>query len=151
MQGKSKSILILGFILSLLLLAAVGGVSAEEDTPVVPSINDGRVNATDISAPVAVFCQVTYPFADDVNMGVVSAIELWGLTNSEDGIFHEIAVVSSDEIAAVRALEGAGLVTQNYGYSLYAHADGSLTIVAAPDTEGKVYQFSWTPGAAINC
>ena len=150
MFRKSKSTLIIALALSLVLAAFVGGVSAD-DTETVPAITDGRVNGVDIAAPVAVFCELTYPYADDVNLGVLDSVTLWGLTNSDDGIFHEVSTVSADTIAAAQAAGGQVLVSEAYGYSLYANADGSLTVVAPPDAEGKVYQFTWTPGDAINC
>ncbi len=150
MFSKKKSLFVLSLVLSLVLVAAVGAVSAEDDV-IVPSIEDGRVNGVDIAAPVAVFCEFSYPYSDDVNMGVLSSIQLWGLTNIDDGEFHEVATITADELAAAQASGVQTIVNQSHGYSLYANSDGSLTVVAPPDVEGKVYQFSWTVGDAINC
>ncbi|MFN8379628.1 MAG: hypothetical protein U0452_13260 [Anaerolineae bacterium] len=149
MQIKSKSILML-VVLALLLVAAIGVSAEDEET--VPAFNDGRVNSTDIAAPVAVYCEIVYPYSDDVNVGVFNSASLWGLTHAADGEFHELLTVTADDVASAQASGTQVLVAQAYGFSLYANTDGSLTVVAPTFEEGKEpYQFTWTPGETANC
>ncbi len=121
---------------------AVSIVSADDDTTNLPTINDGRVNAYDIAAPVAIYDTYSYPYADDVNMGVLDHIEFWGIPSGGDSI-QKIMNVTAADIAAVTPTAGSSaLVASNAGYSLYEEIDGSLTLVGPFN-----YVFNWTPGA----
>lgn len=138
-----KSILLLVVVLAL----GVGALQAQ-DAENVPTIADGRVNSWDLAAPVAVYCHFSYPYADDVNMGVFDNLELWGLTGDQ---FELVATVTAAEIKAAGSAPSAPtLLTTARGYSLYREPDGSFTVTAAPDAEGKVYSFNWSFGAQ-NC
>ncbi len=143
MKASLKWSAIVGAVVSMLMILSVGAVSANDEEVVLPSIDDGRVNNFDLAAPVAVFCEFTYPY-DDPNVGVLDRIDLWGLTGADDGLFHEVASISAQAIETAKASAAQpDLLSQAYGYSLYLQADGSFTLVAAPDAEGKVYEFSW--------
>jgi hypothetical protein len=150
MQRKSKSIFMLVVVFAVLLVAAIG-VSAD-DTTTVPAFNDGRVNSTDIAATVVVYCEIVYPFSDDVNLGVFNTATLWGMTNTANGEFHKLLTVSADDVAAAQATGAQVLVAQAAGYNLYVNGDGSLTVVAPVFAEGQeAYQFTWTPRESPNC
>ena len=145
MKARVKGFAIVGAVFAVLMLLSVGVVGAEDDEVILPSIDDGRVNNFDIAAPVAVFCEVTYPYTDDPNAGVLDRIDLWGLTGADDGLFHEVASISAAEISTASASKTTPVLLSNtYGYSVYLQADGSFRLVAAPDSEGKVYEFSWS-------
>ena len=75
--------LVLVFAVLIMAVFAVS-VSAEgEDTVPLPSINDGRVNNFDIDAPVAIYDIYVYPYADDVNMGVLASCRVLGSGRAE--------------------------------------------------------------------
>ncbi|MCC6616100.1 MAG: hypothetical protein IT320_21700 [Anaerolineae bacterium] len=144
MKASLKWSAMIGAVVIALMGMAVGIVSADDEEIVLPSIDDGRVNNFDIAAPVAVFCEFTYPYADDTDAGVLDSIQLWGLTGADDGLFHEVATISAAQIDAASASSTQPVLLSNtYGYSVYLEADGSFRLVAAPDAEGKVYEFSW--------
>lgn len=126
--------LVLVFAALVMMVFAVA-VSAEEDTVTLPEISDGRVNEFDIAAPVAIYDLYIYPYADDVDAGVLDRIEFWGL----DG--QKVLEVERSQIVNAQASAGTSvLVASNNGYSLYKEADGSLTAVVG------AYVFNWTPG-----
>ena len=144
MKASLKWSAMVSVVVVALLALTVGMVSADDSEEVVlPTIDDGRVNNFDIAAPVAVFCEITYPYADDTDAGVLDSIQLWGLTGADDGLFHEVATISASEIQDAAGSSSPVLLSNTYGYSLYLEADGSFRLVAAPDAEGKVYEFSW--------
>ena len=127
-----------------LMVFAFSASAADEDTVDLPSINDGRVNNFDIAAPVAIYDFYIYPYADDINLGVLDTIEFWGNIGSDS--FEKVFEISRAEIeAAVTDGTSSVLLKSGYGYSLYMEVDGSLTLLAPADFEGKVYQFNWTP------
>lgn len=128
-------------VLSLLVFAVVA--SADDDTEALPSINDGRINNLDVAAPVAIFAYYDYPYADDVNLGVLDTIEFWGQTGGET--FEKVLNVTTHDIQSAEVTDGTSvLIASGFGYSLYKEADGTLTLIAPADAEGKVYQFNWT-------
>ena len=145
--------------LTLLMGSSVSAV-APVPTPTLipaPAIRDGRVNGNDIAAPVAVFCKFTYPDANNTALkpvnrwrSVLDRVELWGITDSTRQ-FHEIVMVPGSDIMLTPSTLGVHVDAEGFGYVLYHNADGSLTVTAPPDREGKVYTFTWTPGRAINC
>ncbi|MFN8379462.1 MAG: hypothetical protein U0452_12410 [Anaerolineae bacterium] len=164
MLRKSSSIILLGLLVALCFLMVVGGsVSAGNATPAptpipnAPHISDGRVNAYDVAAPVAVFCKMTYPDRNNTSLKVVNRfnavldrVELWGVTDSTRQ-FHEIAMVPGSTINATPGTLGVHVDAEGYGYALYHNADGSLTVVAPPDQNGFVYRFTWMPNKYPNC
>lgn len=124
---------------------AVAVVGAEDtSTDYLPTINDGRVNEYDIAAPVAIYDYYAYPYADDVDMGVLDHIEFWGFPwGANDNDIQKVMNVTAAEInAATPAANASVLVASNAGYSLYKEVDGSLTLVGPSN-----YVFNWTPGA----
>ncbi len=122
---------------------AVSIVGAEDNsTDYLPTINDGRVNEYDIAAPVAIYDVYSYPYADDVDMGVLDHIEFWGIPSGSDTIQKVMNVTAAEITAATPTAGSSVLVASNAGYSLYKEVDGSLTLVAPFN-----YTFNWTPGA----
>ncbi|MFN8452396.1 MAG: hypothetical protein U0521_28290 [Anaerolineae bacterium] len=131
--GKRSWLVMVFAVLVMLVAAAV--VSADDDTVDLPQIADGRVNSYDIAAPVAIYDYYAYPYADDVDAGVLDRIEFWGL----DG--QKVLTVSRQQLVDTPITTGSSaLVASGNGYSLYKEADGSLTAVVGN------YQFNWTPG-----
>ncbi len=119
---------------------AVSVVSAQDDSTNLPTINDGRVNEFDIAAPVAIYDYYSYPYADDVNMGVLDHIEFWGIPSGGDNIQKVMNVTAAEIVAADTSAGSSVLVASNDGYSLYKEVDGSLTLVGPFN-----YTFNWTP------
>lgn len=127
--------LVLVFAALAMVVFAVAVSAEEDDTSYLPAISDGRVNSLDIDAPVAIYDLYAYPYADDVNAGVLDRIEFWGL----DG--QKVLEVERAQIVNAQASAGTSvLVASGSGYSLYKEADGSLTAVVG------AYVFNWTPG-----
>jgi hypothetical protein len=81
---------------------------------------------------------------------VLDRVELWGITDGTRQ-FHEIAMVPAGTINATPNTLGAHVDAEGFGYALYHNADGSLTVVAPPNSSGFVYRFTWTPNKAIGC
>ena len=127
--------LVLVFAALVMMVFAVAVSAEEDDTSYLPTINDGRVNEFDIDAPVGIYDLYVYPYADDVNAGVLDRVEFWGL----DG--QKVLQVERAQIISAQASAGSSvLVASSNGYSLYKEADGSLTAVVG------AYVFNWTPG-----
>lgn len=141
---RKFSILVVTAMALSLMVFAFSASADDTETATLPSINDGRINKFDIAAPVAIFENFVYPYEDDVNYGVLDSIEFWGYTGGDS--FEKVFEVTRAEIeAAVTNGDTSVLLASSYGYSLYKEVDGSLTLVAPPDAEGKAYQFNWTP------
>lgn len=128
-------------VVALLSFAAV--TYASDDTVELPHFNDGRVNNFDINAPVAIFPVYTYPYADDVNMGVLDHIEFWGYVYSGSDTIDKVLEVTAEQIQATDNSVSSALVASAYGYALYLETDDSLTLVAPTTPEGVTYQFNW--------
>lgn len=122
------------------ILAAFAAVAYAEDAVVLPHFSDGRINAYDIDAPAAIFAVYDYPYADDVDLGVLNRLEFWGYVNSEQ--IDKVLEVSAADILAADSSAGSAVVASANGYTLYREADGSLTLVAA-HLDGTPYQFNW--------
>lgn len=115
-----------------------------------PMINDGRLNAFDINAPVAVYREsVTVPLLDENGIQIWQEVDgvyqleyqdqfsgygLWAYTS--DGSIDKIAEVSA---AQIDAAVGMSTLVQVEGYSVtYDAATSTFTVVAA-----NGYSFSW--------
>lgn len=121
-------------------LAAFAAVAYADDAVELPRFTDGRINAHDIDAPVAIFAFYDYPYADDVDLGVLDRIEIWGYINSEQ--IDKILEVSAADILAADHSEGSAVVASAHGCTLYRESDGSLTLVAT-HLDGTPYQYNW--------
>jgi hypothetical protein len=119
----------------LVLALGVTAALADEVDDSVPAISDGRVNSLDIAAPLAVYCQFDYPYADDENVGVLDEIEIWAFVGDE---IQKVISASAADLE-----NGAGLIAS--GYALYLEDDGSLT------ASGANYAFNWQHGETDNC
>lgn len=145
MMAQRKFRFVLLSVMALAILVMAGAAFADVDSAGVPYIPDGRANLYDIAAPVAVYCSFDYPYADDVNMGVLSDIQAWAMTGIEGEFTKVIDVTPADIADALKAADGTKVVQSSEGYTLYQESDGSLTLV------GGNYQFNWTPGDVTNC
>lgn len=153
MNSKFRRSILISAVLAALMVVSFGVVGAQDDEEDLPTINDDRVNNYDLAAPVAVYCEYDYPFEDDPNVGVLQDIELWALTDADDGLFSQVALVSGNEVsAAIQDLDGEPLVlAQSAGYSLWLLDEDTLQVIAPADFEGKVYDFSWDLGSTVRC
>jgi hypothetical protein len=164
MLRKISTIAMIGLLVALFVVllggSSVSAAVVPTPTPTAipaPHHSDGRVNAYDIAAPVAVFCKLTYPDANNTALkvanrfgGVLDRVELWGVTDGTRQ-FHEIAMVPAATINGTPNTLGVHVDAEGFGYSLYHNADGSLTVVAPPDQRGFSYRFTWTPNKAQGC
>ena len=143
---------------AILFMAVVGlgvlVVSAQDDTVQVNTdsygtisiIADGRLNGTDLAAPVAV-----YPiYQNDVDADGNPIQSLTGLqllqidpaTNNGEPLFN----LSTDDVQQLMTSPSHSLTAE--GFTLNYSPDTNWFWVAAPaDAEGKVYTFQWAnPG-----
>lgn len=111
-------------------------VAYADDDVVLPTIEDGRINKFDIASPVAIFADYSYPYADDINMGVLERLEFWGITY-EDHV-EKVLDVSAAQLQATDNSAGSAVVAAANGYTLILEADGSLTLT------GAGYTYNWT-------
>ncbi len=107
------------------------------ETPSSPigSINDGRINAYDLGAPLAAYCTADH------------GMEVWDIDAAGDGTLA-FTVTQDQIVSGLNDASTSGqntLVGQGLGDSLYATSAGQL-ILMGPDLRepGKVYQFATT-------
>lgn len=129
-----RSLTILAVLAFVLMSFAV--VAYADDDVVLPTIEDGRINKFDIASPVAIFADYSYPYADDINMGVLERLEFWGITY-EDHV-EKVLDVSAAQLQATDNSAGSAVVAAANGYTLILEADGSLTLT------GAGYTYNWT-------
>lgn len=122
-------------VLALLLMSFAVAAYADDDV-VLPTIEDGRINKFDIASPVAIFANYSYPYADDINMGVLENLEFWGITY-EDHV-DKVLDVSAAQLQATDNSAGSAVVASANGYTLILEADGSLILT------GAGYTYNWT-------
>ena len=122
-------------VLALLLMSFAVAAYADDEV-VLPTIEDGRINKFDIASPVAIFADYSYPYADDINMGVLERLEFWGITY-EDHV-EKVLDVSAAQLQAADNSAGSTVVAAANGYTLILEADGSLTVT------GAGYTYNWT-------
>jgi hypothetical protein len=149
------------FMVGVLLFVGVQAVLAQdggtividvEDYGTIVGINDGRVNAFDKAAPVAIYYKCGCTQALDEN-----SLPMWGkygqlYEDTVDGI--EILAIdpatgngnlalwaSSEDLAKLVTSEEKSLTSN--GVTLNVGDNGWFWVSTAPDFEGKVYTFSW--------
>lgn len=135
-----RSLVVLA-VLALALMSFAAITYADDE--VLPHFTDGRVNAFDINAPVAIFPVYVYPYADDINMGVLDHIEFWGYVYSGSETIDKVLDVTAAQIQSADNSEGSVMVASANGYALYLEADDTLTLVAPTTPDGVTYQFNW--------
>lgn len=130
------------------LAVGVVAVNAQDTHQIVDGqlyIKDGRVNSWDVAAPVAVYCRFDHPYADDVDMSVLTSIELLGINYAGNG--ELVLSVDAAQIDAVGETPAEDtLIAAADGFSLYRAATGSLYVVGPADGSGNPYLFVWDRG-----
>ncbi len=142
----------LSLLLSLALVTGVVAVEAADtstDTPPVPSFNDGRINAYDPGAPIAVFNTHEDIAAVDSNglpttETVINGIQLLAWSNASESA-KQVLDVSRDTIESAIAKNKAKdfTIAKANGYTLNYSQSGWFWVTTPPDSEAKVYTFSW--------
>ncbi len=148
----SKKKLGLSLLLSFVLVTGVVAVQADDtstDTPPVPSFTDGRINAYDPGAPVAVFNTRDEIAAVDsdglpTTETVVSGIQLLAWSSASESA-TQVLDVSRTAIESAIAKNTAKdfTIAKSNGYTLNYSQSGWFWVTTPPDSEGKVYTFSW--------
>ena len=142
----------LSLLLSFVLVTGVVAVQAADtstDTPPVPSFNDGRINAYDPGAPVAVFNtrdEITAVDADGLptTEAVVSGIQLLAWSNASESATQVLDVSrTAIESAIAKNTTKDFTIAKSNGYTLNYSQSGWFWVTTPPDSEGKVYTFSW--------
>jgi hypothetical protein len=146
------------FLLLAALLLSAGVVLAQDgdddgllsvdagDYGQVAMFTDGRVNAFDLAAPVAIYYtthQVQFPHSQTIT--VPDGLQLLAI-NPVTNTGNLVLDVPLEEIrhAIDEDLVGAdGLIAEQNGYSLHYAAPGLFWVAAPADFEGKVYSFVW--------
>lgn len=133
----------------MVLAVGSGAVSADDNTHKVADnqlyILDGRVNSWDVAAPVAVYCRFDYPYADDVNMSVLTSIEVLGINYANNGeLLFSVDAAAIDAAGTSPAQDT--LLGSGGGTSLYRATDGQFYIVGPANEKGEPYIFTWERG-----
>lgn len=129
--------LTLAAVAVLVLAFAAFGVRAAEDTP-PPSFTDGRLNAYDTAAPLAVYCKFEYPDASDLNKGELERIEVWGYVGEFINSVISVNAETIDEIGVDSTADQE--LASNEGYSLWRASNGGFYVT------GPNYRFDWKRG-----
>lgn len=141
----------ISLVLALVMVTGVIAVQAADDTdtPIVPSFNDGRINAYDSGAPVAIFnTRDEIAAVDEDGLAttetVISGIELLSWSNASESA-SEVLDVSREAIEEAIATNTASdfTIAESNGYALNYSQSGWFWVTTPPDAEGKVYTFSW--------
>ena len=148
----SKKKLGLGLLLSFVLVTGVVAVEAAtpaDDTTPTPSFHDGRINAFDAGAPVAIFDTRSDVPAVNANglpttETVVSGVQLLAWNGASDSA-SQVLDVSRDTIdkAIAKNTTKDFTIAKANGYTLNYSQSGWFWVTTPPDSEGKVYTFSW--------
>jgi len=147
----SNKKLAVGLFLSFVLVT--GAVAVEAATPTdetpTPSFHDGRINAFDTGAPIAIFDTHSDIPTVDVNglpstETIVSGVQLLAWSNTSDSA-SQVLDVSRDAIDKAIAKNGTKdfTIAKDNGYTLNYSKFGWFWVTTPPDSEGKVYTFSW--------
>ncbi len=148
----SKKKLGLSLLLSFVLITGVVAVQAADpstDTPPVPSFNDGRINAYDPGAPVAVFNTRDEIAAVDseglpTTETVISGVQLLAWSNASESATQVLDVSRATiESAVAKNTTKDFTIAKSNGYTLNYSQSGWFWVTTPPDSEGKVYTFTW--------
>jgi hypothetical protein len=154
-MNKLQKWMTVGLLSTLVIGGGVMTTLADEDVNPddLPHIDDERVNAFDVAAPVAVF--YTYedvlivdengdPVYDEENglqyENRLTGLELVGI-NLSDTTTYGVLNLSVDDIAD--AVEAGQTTWENMGFTLGIGDNGYFYVVSPADFEGKVYSFVW--------
>lgn len=140
----------LGLVLVLVFSLMVGAATVQaDDTPLIPSFADGRLNAFDAGAPLILYYthDTVAGIWDDTGLPteyeVFSGIEVLRWDNDTESS-SLVMQISADELKdAIANTTEDSLIAEVNGVTLNYSASGWLWVTSAPDSEGKVYSFSW--------
>lgn len=122
--------------------------------PPVPSngyIDDGRLNGTDVAAPVAVFYKYDtvrkpgdwkYPFYEEKVLRGVELLTIDPKTN-EGKLALAVSAADITKVVDKAHHKDGTLIAQNNGYSMYYSKDNWFWITTPADSTGKTYTFQW--------
>jgi hypothetical protein len=145
--------------LAALLLVSAGVVLAQSDEPSegmiwvytedygrIPMFTDGRLNAFDLAAPVAVYYtahEERFPNAPTIS--VADGVQLLAIdpVTSEGNLVLDVPVEEIRNAIDEHLVGTDGLIAEQNGYSLHYAAPGWFWVSAPADAEGKVYNFVW--------
>jgi hypothetical protein len=146
MSKKLGLSLLFAFVLA---IGAFAVQASDTSDSLPPSFDDGRLNAYDSGAPVAVFYtrdEIATVDSDGLatTETVVSGIQLLAWDGGSESA-RQVLDVSRDAIekAIAKNTKADFTVANANGYSLNYSQSGWFWITTAPDSEGKVYTFSW--------
>jgi len=142
----------LSLLLSLVLVTGVVAVQADDtstDTPIVPSFTDGRINAHDAGAPIAIFNTHEDTAPVDANglpttETIVSGVQLLAWSSASESA-TQVLDVSRDAIekAIAKNTKSDITIAKANGYTLNYSQTGWFWVTTPADSEGKVYTFTW--------
>ena len=148
----SKKKLGLGLLLSFVLVTGVVAVEAAaptDDTPPVPSFTDGRLNAYDPGAPVAIFeTHQDIPAVTSEglpgNDTIINGVQLLAWSGASESA-NQVLDVSRDMIekAIAKNTTKDFTIAKANGYTLNYSQSGWFWVTTPPDVEGKVYTYTW--------
>ncbi|MBL8132981.1 MAG: hypothetical protein JNL42_14065 [Anaerolineae bacterium] len=137
----------LSMVAALIMVTGALGASADDTETPPPNFTDGRVNAYDAAAPVAIYETHETIWAEDENgwavqVDVVSGIEVWQWDPTTETA-HKTLYVSVEDIEALIAeSDGGDVVLAQMGGAVLNYSDDGTLWLVAPNTSGS-YFFSW--------
>jgi hypothetical protein len=139
-------------LLALFFVVGIVGVVVAQDDGLVPvdsdnygtiaRFNDGRLNAFDIAAPVAVYYHYdpVPAYMGGPNLDVLRSVQVWAynpdLGTSQKVVDAPISTILADEPNLVNDPFVVG------GIALH-HTDNGYFTLQAPNADGTTYTFSW--------
>ncbi|MBI1277521.1 MAG: hypothetical protein GC179_05285 [Anaerolineaceae bacterium] len=142
------------FRLGLLLIFVFGMgmfvVQADDNSDTLPpSFDDGRLNAYDTGAPVAVFdTRDEYAAVDSDGLAttetIINGVQLLAWNGDSESAYQVLFVSRATiEQAIAKNSKSDFTIAKANGYTLNYSQSGWFWITTPPDHEGKVYTFSW--------
>lgn len=133
----------------LLIVGASGAVFAQEEEEDdlgsaghLPVFDDGRLNAYDLDAPVAVYDHTTtFMPSSGSTPCFVAGIEVWAYDPRTNTSQKVLCATSAELTESLRSTEDVAIMTNGL-YSLNYSTDGYFW-VTAPASQGRTYSFSW--------
>jgi hypothetical protein len=141
--------MVLFALFALVMVVGVSAVMADDssDNP-KPVFNDGRLNAFDAGAPIALYYTYDEQHSvasdgSDVKTEVLSGVEALAWDN-QTGTSSLALNATVDQINQVTATCTSNcVVAESNGYTLNYSASGWLWVTTPADSEGKTYSFQW--------
>jgi hypothetical protein len=148
---------VLFLLLAALLLVSAGVVLAQDepdegmmwvysDYGRIPMFTDGRLNAFDLAAPVAIYYTAhQVQFTDAPTISVPDGVQLLAIdpVTKAGNLVLDVPVEEIRHMIDEELVGADGVIAEQNGYSLHYAAPGLFWVATPADFEGKVYSYVW--------